>query len=333
MGTQQSNEVSYDNGGPTKSTFKNKKGLELVTWTWSPNDKPRAVIIGLHGVGGHSQAEFLKYPKLSYEGSWADKLKRHGIRLVALDQQSHGYSQGWCNKRCAIERFDDFVDDAEQLLVNLRESLDGEGNKDVAIIVCGISMGGAVACLLALRTPKQLNSVIMISPMLSLEKIKRSCVNRMLLPIAEVVSRASPNLPVASAEPNVMHPEIDAVLQADPLVYSSKVRARMANEMLIAVSKIQSEAPHMRIPFMIAHSKKDGMCEHEGSQTFFDSSTGIVDKELNLLDEGWHMIHVEPGHENVFNLTIRWIDRHALVPTGDPMITHTHTHTHTHIHT
>lgn len=46
-----------------------------------------------------------------YSDSWVERYNKKGISVCALDNQSHGRSEGAQGLRCYAENFQDFVDD------------------------------------------------------------------------------------------------------------------------------------------------------------------------------------------------------------------------------
>eukprot|EP00820_Chromera_velia_P018264 Cvel_27361.t1-p1 / transcript=Cvel_27361.t1 / gene=Cvel_27361 / organism=Chromera_velia_CCMP2878 / gene_product=Monoglyceride lipase, putative / transcript_product=Monoglyceride lipase, putative / location=Cvel_scaffold3400:11365-16822(+) / protein_length=254 / sequence_SO=supercontig / SO=protein_coding / is_pseudo=false len=238
----------YDDGGCSREFIVNKKGLRLAVYAWapgglvgsseeSPSRRPDAVVVFFHGLGGHSRSGLLAQPGFKFENSWAQKFCHQNLVVIALDQQSHGCSEGWCGLRCTVETFEDFIDDAEQLLDLIHKGDLGEGvpTAGVPVFVMGTSMGGCLAGLVAERVAAgSLGGAILISPMASLEKAKEDPVNRWLLPLVGVASAYTPNLALGKREPNFFE-EIHASFESDKLAYHGKTRARMAAECLRAV--------------------------------------------------------------------------------------------------
>eukprot|EP00922_Rhytidocystis_sp_ex-Travisia-forbesii_P024643 GHVS01036175.1.p1 GENE.GHVS01036175.1~~GHVS01036175.1.p1 ORF type:complete len:477 (+),score=56.16 GHVS01036175.1:132-1562(+) len=163
----------------------------------------------------------------------------------------------------------------------------------------------------AARQPP-IDGVIALCPMLSLEKLKKKLANRVLLPIAGIVSSFAPHLAIAEKEVNTNHPECEAAVDADPLTYKGKARARFAHSVLEAVDTVQRHAPHvfyrgeeaassceMVIPLLLVHSKHDTMCDPEGSKEFFKRVEEAYDPSDTAESEG------ERSERNSLSMTVK----------------------------
>ena len=99
---------------------------------WMPPE-PRALVVFLHGLGEHIG---------SYQPLF-DALTAAGIAVWAADHAGHGLSEG---ERVLVERIDDLVDDAAQLVDLARTAHPG-----LALVLAGHSLGSAVATVLAVE--------------------------------------------------------------------------------------------------------------------------------------------------------------------------------------
>ncbi|MCP2169398.1 alpha/beta fold hydrolase [Goodfellowiella coeruleoviolacea] len=96
---------------------------------WAP-DQVRALAVFLHGLGEHTG---------SYV-PFGTALNAAGIAVWAADHAGHGHSAG---ERVLIERIDDLIADAEQLVALARTA-----HPDLPLVVAGHSLGATVATLL-----------------------------------------------------------------------------------------------------------------------------------------------------------------------------------------
>uniref|UniRef100_A0A0G4FYK9 Serine aminopeptidase S33 domain-containing protein n=1 Tax=Chromera velia CCMP2878 TaxID=1169474 RepID=A0A0G4FYK9_9ALVE len=311
MGCAESTVVpTYDAGDPEECTFTNKKDLKITYWAWKASEKPKAYLIGLHGICSHARQEWMSFPGQKYEGGWAQKIPQENISFFGIDHQSHGVSEGWKGYRCAFESFDDLVDDAQQLLSIVAEKRKNE-NPSAPIFVMGLSMGGCVAALLAERDLPDLSGTILLAPMLALEEVKKKPVNKILLPISSMISALTPNLAVAAGkEPNLQFPDLEAEVEKDPLFYNGLVRARVARECLRVVDVVQQAAPKLTKPLIIFHAKSDTQCEPDGSRFLMTNALNCPDKTLNELEYGFHMLAGEPDNEKTLGEIVSWIESH-----------------------
>jgi len=101
-------------------------GVELAGQAWMPPDL-RAVVALVHGLAEHSG----RYAFL------AGRANQRGLGVVSADLRGHGRSPG---ERSYVERFDDYLLDADALLLKARELAAGR-----PVFLMGHSMGGAIA--------------------------------------------------------------------------------------------------------------------------------------------------------------------------------------------
>lgn len=96
---------------------------------WEPED-PTSLVVFFHGLGEHIG---------SYE-PFTKALNAAGIAVWASDHLGHGRSEG---ERVLIERVDDLIDDAAQLVTLARAE-----HPDLPFMLIGHSLGSAVVTLL-----------------------------------------------------------------------------------------------------------------------------------------------------------------------------------------
>ena len=70
----------------TEFKLKTFDGLQLFGQSWQPEDKTRAVVCLVHGIGEHSG----RYIHV------ADRLTKAGYAIFTFDLRGHGKSEGLC---------------------------------------------------------------------------------------------------------------------------------------------------------------------------------------------------------------------------------------------
>ena len=126
------------------------KDGELSVYCYFPPDM-RAVLLLLHGTTESAE----KY----HEMIWY--FVQNGIGVAAPDMRGHGKSLRLVEDPYLVhvERFEDYVDDAEMIVNKMLDSL------SKPIYLFGHSLGGAVAASLMLRMPERFSHVVLCSPM------------------------------------------------------------------------------------------------------------------------------------------------------------------------
>jgi acylglycerol lipase len=151
-----------------------RTGLRVYHRVWEPVSSPVAVVYLLHGIGEHSN----RYEKVAHAFSNAN------IRVVAIDHQGHGQSEG---DRCYYERFDDVVADVLQLVRRVRSS----DAPTLPKFLVGHSMGGLIAIHTALQSHELWTGVVLSGPALLIDPEVDNPRNRFL---AESLSNILPKV-------------------------------------------------------------------------------------------------------------------------------------------
>jgi acylglycerol lipase len=272
-----------------ESAFVNERGITIATYEASPREEAKAGILLVHGYAEHTG----RYRHVIRE------LTDTGLAVYALDHQGHGKSGG---VRCYIKEFDHYIDDLSFYLEKIRKVT---GLKKWFIL--GHSMGGAIALKLVLRHQDDLNGLILTGPMLELS----TKVPKVVQEMAKYVAAMASTVPVVKLETEAISRDPDVVRNYlnDPLVYTGRVRAKMA----VHFSKINSEMPGLfgkiELPFWVGHGTLDRITSPEGSKMLYRLAQS-QDKTLKLFDGLFHEIMNEPEKDMVLGEISLWIKKH-----------------------
>mmetsp|Transcript_7152 Transcript_7152/g.14505 ORF Transcript_7152/g.14505 Transcript_7152/m.14505 type:complete len:299 (-) Transcript_7152:145-1041(-) len=288
----------------------NKSGVNINSYWW-PAVGARTVVLLIHGHGSYLPFDYLHMvepgkPK-EYEASWVERFNQAGFSVCGIDFQGSGRSDCLDGLLSHFNYFQDLVDDVISLGVSIKDG-DIEHFSGLPIYLCGISMGGAVTTHAAHQRGDLFAGAILLAPMLSLEKISRNTVNRILKPVSSLLNFLIPRAPIVKVERNEAFPIVQEDLDKDPLAYHGWTRVRSACEYLQATEKTVQEMTEMKFPFMVFHSKHDTMTDPEGSQMLYERSSAS-DKTLCMLDSMWHGLTREVGNENVNRKIIDWLEQ------------------------
>eukprot|EP00210_Caulerpa_lentillifera_P007060 g6753.t1 len=295
---------------------KNSRNVALCRYFWpATTPKAKAVLVVVHGHGNHTCFEFLKLGELgeeqTYENSFVKRANEQGLSVCGIDFQGHGYSSGLRDLRCYVDRFQDYVDDVVQLASHVSKSSDIPKFSNLPIMILGISLGGCVAANCAHQRGDLFQGAVLLAPMLSLERISKAGLNRFLRPMASLISAIFPTAQVVYLKKNEKFPDIQDAFDHDPLCYHELTRARLGAENLWATEKICKEMPDMKFPFIVFHSREDEMTDFEGSARLMELSIS-PDKHLEEVNDRWHFLLKEPGHEVIESKAIDWILKRAI---------------------
>lgn len=273
-------------------------GLELPLYRWPTSSKPRARVALLHGLAEHAG----RYAALAH------RLNAAGIELLAIDFRGHGRAPG---KRVRIDRFDDYLLDAEALL-NVAARKDGSP-ENVPLFLMGHSMGGAIAALCAVErltgSGHSLAGLILSSPALAPGRD----VPRWMLTMSQIISRLWPGFPAMKIDAALLsrNPAIVEANRNDPLVHHGSIPARTGAEMLLAMARIERGRAGLQVPLLVYHGTADKLTEPDGSRAF-GAHAGSPDKTLTLYDESYHETMNDLDRDRVIGELIEWIQARSV---------------------
>ena len=116
-------------------------------------------------------------------------------QLCAGHVPRHGRSDFARGKQCYFERIDNVVQDYSQFVTLVRK----EVGPELPSFMLGMSMGGFVVVSSAIKDENLADGVVLLAPMLSLQKLANRGINKVLLPLLTVISMFVPTLPLAVA--------------------------------------------------------------------------------------------------------------------------------------
>lgn len=277
-----------------QGTFLNPAHQALFYRHWQPEDTPsiRAVVVMVHGLGGHSG---LFQPV-------ADVLVPLGYDLWALDLRGNGRSPG---QRGHVNRWSEFRDDVTAFVDFVAPQV-----PTVPWFLLGHSVGGAIALDCALRSPDPWRGVIVSAPTLG-----KVGVSPLRFAIARILSQLWPTFSLSTgvkADTAARDPEVLAQQQQDSLRHS-RGSVRLATEYLVAIDWLQSNASHLSLPLLMLQGGSDRVAPPESSRQFFDRLPN-VQKEWREYPESYHEIYDDLDASRVLTDLARWLDHHLQQP-------------------
>lgn len=260
---------------------------------WRPG--ARAVILYLHGQGGHS-GPFT---------AMGDELHGHGYNVYAWDHRGFGLSQ---EPRGDITSYDRFVEDGLEMVRLARYR-----SPDLPVFLLGLSMGGHLAIRAAYRAGDQVAGVIALSPGFKLRKpppwwavLKGALVwvfapTRYLPPVGTsvVTTRNQTHLERAQQDEH----------------WVTRYTARYLFGMLKSIYRARWEARRLRVPTLFLQAGNDFLTCPAESRRFFDL-INHPDKEFRLLEGLCHNLVAEPEMPQIALDVAAWIDLRLNRPHG-----------------
>ncbi len=244
-------------------------GAEAIT---RRADGSRALLL-LHGFGDTPQT-------LTY---LADHLHRNGFDVHAPLLEGHGRTLAEFGRGSA----DRWLEGAERAYAAIRRECRSIG-------IVGVSMGGALATLLAARVASP-DAVVLIAPYLSMRPRARQIAVAYWL-VAPFV-RYLPTRDEGSIR--------DEVERASNRGFGTTT-PRLLNELRTVVDRASAVLADVRAPTLMLQSRQDNRIDPHAAEAAF-AALGAEEKRLAWIEGGGHVITVDTGRDRVLELTAEWL--------------------------
>lgn len=276
MKYEETNYVGYD-------------GTHMFLSVYRPdNDKPRAILIVLHGLGSHA-GDFREFGKY-----FAEK----GLAVFIPDQRGFGHYSGL---KGHVMSFDEYVEDIQNLVMLAKDRY-----LNNIMFVFGSSMGGINAVRYAIKYPKEIDGLILHCPgvaqNLDIGVGKKIAGN--LLSLLNVKKYVDSEI---NHEDTTRNPKVVKEMETDPLRFE-RVTPRFGIEGLRAAQDGFNSAGLIKIPVLLQQAGADKLVDPVRSKEFFDALS-IKDKTWKLYDGLYHQLHNEPEKEMVLGDLTDWLEK------------------------
>ncbi|MBD2625792.1 alpha/beta hydrolase [Trichormus variabilis] len=278
-------------------TFKGVEGLDLYYQSWNPEGKVRAILVLVHGLGGHSGL----YKNI------VEHLLPKQYAVYGLDLRGHGQSPG---QRGYINTWAEFRDDVRAFLEMIQKQQPG-----CPIFLFGHSMGGMIVLDYTLHYPQDasaLQGVIAFAP--SIGEVGVSPI-RVLL--GKMLSRVWPRFSLNTGLDKTAgsrNEEIVTSYTQDNLRHT-RATARFSTEFFATLAWIHAHAAEWQVPLLILHGGADRVALPGGSELFYQRVT-YPDKQRIEYPGAYHDLHCDINYHQVLTDLETWMDQHLLIEVG-----------------
>lgn len=273
------------------------EGINAPTYVWMPQntDKPKAIILGLHGGCLHAR---------SYQ-SLATELSSQGILFASLDLRGFGKWKfnHFGSKRDETFHYKDSIKDIDAMLVRLHQAY-----PDTPVIALGESLGANVAFVVASQKPKLVDGIVAVSPFSNLRAFLSP---RMLVNGVQIALNPKCKLnlaPYLRTRLSNNHEEIVAQ-DADPLNRNRQSIGELGTSLRINM-KGKKSAMHLpaTTPLLVIVGDQDNLAGYKGTVKAFPHLPSI-NKKLVMLKGSGHLI-VERQHPEArtLNVVSNWVE-------------------------
>jgi carboxylesterase len=234
-------------------------------------------VLLLHGFGDTPQTLALL----------ARKLHKSGYSLYAPLLPGHGRNMNAFGKSRAA----DWIAAAKRALAQMRARHD-------SVYVVGLSMGGALAVLLAAELD-DIPALVLIAPYLGMPRVLR---------LAAAAHWVWGRL---AGEVNARNPRSirDPIEREKNLAYGA-ITGRALFELLKVVRLARKSLPGVKAPTLIIQSREDPRCAPDIAELAL-RALGAHEKKLVWTEGAGHIITVDYGRERVFSEVEKWLRAHT----------------------
>jgi acylglycerol lipase len=268
--------------------------LPMAVWP-AAGDRPRAVILGLHGFGDYRDA--FEEP--------AEVWSKAGIVTYAYDQRGFGQSP----TRGRWPGTETLVADATAVAALLHQRY-----PDVPIYVVGESMGGAVA-LAAADRGLEADGLILSAPAVRTRQSFGPLASAGLWFFAHTI----PWLPAGPTSIDFKptdNPRTIKKLQTDPLMLRQP-RVDMGYGLVDLMDAARAGAPDVKMPYMVLHGIGDRLVPEGPLKAVIEVLPRRDDSKLAFYKNGYHLLMRDKDGPMVSADIVAWISNHeAALPSG-----------------
>jgi carboxylesterase len=234
-------------------------------------------VLLLHGFGDTPQTLALL----------ARRLRKSGYSVLAPLLPGHGRSM----QSFAKSRANDWIATAGDAFIGMRSRHD-------SVSIVGLSMGGALAVLLAAEH-QEIPALILIAPYIGMPRLLRIAAATHWLWRGMV------------GEVNARNPRSvrDPIEREKNLAYGA-VTGRELHELSNVVRRARKSLSNVRAPTLIIQSREDPRCPPAVAE-FALRTLGSKEKKLVWTEGAGHIITVDYGRDRVFGEVERWLNAHT----------------------
>jgi alpha-beta hydrolase superfamily lysophospholipase len=282
-----------------EGTFRGSDDLNLYYQGWRPEAPVRAILVVVHGLGGHS----------ALFGNVVQALVPKHYAIYGFDARGNGRSPG---QRGYINAWSEFRDDLHLFLQWVKAQ-----EPNCPVFLLGHSVGAVIVLDYSLRCPAEaatLQGVIVSAPI-----IGKTGVAPIKVLIGRLLSRFLPRFSLSTGldeNTGSRDPAIVAGYRNDPLRHA-RVTARFGTEFLATVAWIHAHAADWRLPLLILQGGSDPVALPDGGRQFF-AQAGCLDKEQHEYPDAYHELFDDIGYQKVLADLEDWLERH-LSPATSPL--------------
>ncbi len=265
--------------------FTGAGNCSLFYQRWLPATQLQAVLVVVHGLGGHS----------GWHSAIATYFVPRQYGVYTFDLRGHGRSPG---QRGHINHWDEFRADLACFVQFIQQE-----QPHTPIFAVGHSLGGTILLDYVLHHPQTLEGIVVTAP-----AIGAVAISPLKLALGRLLSRIWPQFSLPTGFDltcSTRDPEVLAAYEQDPLRHRQGT-ARLSTEFQQAVNRIQSQAASLQIPILLLHGTADCVVPIFGSRQFFDRLT-LPQKAKREYTGAYHDLYNDLNRDQVLGDIEAWL--------------------------
>jgi len=276
------------------------EGERLAGALFLPGHTPAPAVIFAHGVFEFKE-DFFDYAK---------GLAEAGFAALALDMRGHGASEG---NRYGCDK-DQWTADVVSAMDYLETRSEVERGRFGLV---GLSSGGTAVLRAAARPDPRVKAVVSMAATIqtTLSAMERAIF--VALRAAGVVKRALTgsdlrvNLTsIANTMVTAEDPAVDKHFHTAPQLLNAFAHVPFPGAWNGFIVDIRDELGRVDAPTLVIHGAQDGMEPVSSARVLYEVLR--CEKELCVVEESGHLLHLDYRKDEVFALMLGWFQRHLL---------------------
>lgn len=273
-------------------------GARLPCYGWLPPGRPRAVIIGLHGMNEHARA---------FAEDAAPWFTEAGVALYAYDQRGFGGAP----HRGIWAGHETMAADAAEAA-----RLIGRRHPGVPLVMMGESMGGAVLIVAgASAHPPPADGYVLLAPAV----VGRAALGWFARGLLDVMVALVPMMGFENSAPGFQPTDNIGAWHRwsrDPLLIRNTRVDALAGLVELMDAAVHA-APDFRAPALLLYGRRDRLVPAGPTRALLAELPDREHQRIGYYAEGWHMLLRDTQGRTVAGDVVAWaLDHAAPLPSG-----------------
>ena len=213
---------------------------------------------------------------------WAEYLASHGYAVSLPRLPGHGTTWQEMNKTTWANWYGE-----------IERAFEALANQVDTVVVCGLSMGGALAMRLAADHPDRVSGLVLVNPAVTTERKDVK-----LLPLLKHVIPAMPGIANDIKKPGVQEHGY------------TKTPLRAADSMFRAYKVLHADLGRVVCPILLFRSTEDHVVDPSSGRAI-RSTVASTDVREELLQDSYHVATLDNDAQQIFEGSLAFVERVA----------------------